>query len=67
MGYLEERETIAIAASHKFFSDINFKELNRTNFPADDIKAAWLGSIQCGNKAVEIIVSLPQDFPDVLP
>lgn len=67
MGYLEKREPIAIAASRKFFSDINFKELNQTNFPADDIKAAWLGNIQCGNKVVEIIVSLPQDFPDVLP
>lgn len=67
MGYLEEREKESLAIAQRFFSDKNFKELDRTAFPADSIKAAWSGNIKCGEKTVEIIVSLPQDFPDVLP
>lgn len=67
MGYLEDREESALEASRTYFSGLNFTELNKPDFPSDGIKAAWKGIIQCAGQAVEIILTLPTDFPDVLP
>ena len=67
MGYLEDREVSTLDASRTYFDGINFTELNKPDFPSAETKAAWKGSIQCAGQAVEIILALPKDFPDVLP
>ncbi len=57
----------AIEEAEKYFEKINFEQLLENDFPASNLNAAWKGRIFCNNLKIEIIVGLPDDFPDALP
>lgn len=67
MTYLKEIQEIAIGKAAEYFSGVGFSKLNNSDFPADNIVAAWQGNIHCAGTPTEIIVALTIGFPDELP
>lgn len=67
MAHLKEIQEIAIGKAAEYFSGVGFNKLNDSDFPADNIVAAWQGNIHCAETPTEIIVALTIGFPDELP
>jgi len=65
--YLRKIIDDSIRDIHKLFSDHNFIQLRKEQFPKKTLIEAWRGSINCAGHKTEIIVEIAPSFPDELP
>ena len=67
MHYLRNIIDNSIQDIKELFSEYEFDQLKKDQFPQKTLIAAWKGSINCAGHKIDIIIGIPPSFPDELP